>query len=132
MAYTPPTAATLKVRYPEFAAVPDATVTMILDEAIRDVGPSWIEDDRAAAQMALAAHWLATQGGAGGTVTAGSTSFQTAGPVSRVKVGDVETTFGTGGSSGGSSGSAGDYRSTSYGQRFLQLRRRSFPAIAVV
>lgn len=135
MPYTPPTAATFKVRYPEFAAVPDATVTAILGEAALEVGPSWIEDDRAPAQMALTAHLLVMQGALGGLITsADGSSVQTSGPVSRVKVGDVETTFSSpSGSSGGSEGgSQSEYALTAYGRRFLRYLRRSFPPVAVV
>jgi hypothetical protein len=134
VAYTPPSVAVFRARYPEFAAVPDATVEAVLTDAIAEVGTLWIEDDRKPAQLALTAHWLVGQGVLGGIVAAGGGAVQTAGPVASVKVGDVETTFAkaSGGSSGGSSGSLSDYLTTSYGQRFLALLRRSFPPVAIV
>lgn len=62
MPYTAPTAADLKARYPAFAAVADVTVTAVLADALLDVGETWIEDHRAPAMLALAAHWLQSQG----------------------------------------------------------------------
>lgn len=128
MAWTPPTVEEFKTRYPAFADVADATVQATLDEAVGDVGESWIESDRTPAVLALTAHLLASQGlgvGAGGGGAA------IVGTVKRRKVGDVEVEFaGSGGKSTG--GSLDIYRTTSYGLRYLQLMRRSFPAVAVV
>ncbi|MEP9376201.1 DUF4054 domain-containing protein [Aquabacter sp. CN5-332] len=122
MAYTPPTVAELKARFPEFAARGDVLLGLVLDEAIAQVGETWIEADRKPATLYLAAHLLASQGsGAGGDVAI-------SGPVKRDRVGDSETEFaGVGGAAG-----QGDYGSTAYGQRFATYLRRNFPAVAVV
>jgi hypothetical protein len=125
MAYVPPTASDLKQRFPEFIAVSDTLVALILAEASAQVGETWYERDRKPATLYLAAHMLAMEGEPGRT--AGGTSGGTSGPVRRRKVGDVETEF-----AGFSASSASEYGSTAYGLRFLDLLRRNFPAVAVV
>lgn len=134
MPYTAPTTADLKARYPAFAAVADVVVEAVLADTFIDVGESWIEAHRAPAMLALAAHWLQTQGanasaesvmltGGIGTVTemrAGDTSLKFANPS------DAGNGAGTG------TGSASAFSSTPYGRRFLELRSRSFPAVLVV
>ncbi|CAN7389779.1 DUF4054 domain-containing protein [Neorhizobium sp. LjRoot104] len=132
MAYTPPTVEKFKIRYPEFEPVSDALVQMVLDEAIAAVGDTWVDRDRAKAQMLLAAHELAMAGEPART-TSGQNSGATTGAVKRRKVGDVEVEFaGTSGSSGSGGGIASMYGSTTYGQQYLALLRLNFAgAIAV-
>lgn len=129
MAYVAPTPTTFKARYPEFVTVSDSLIALVLGEAFDQVGDTWLERDRARAQMLLTAHNLTMEGEPGRTAT-GSSSAGT-GFVKRRKVGDVEVEFATpGGSSGGSSGNG--FSSTSYGQEYLRLMRLNFPtAIAV-
>ncbi|MGV4796133.1 DUF4054 domain-containing protein [Rhizobium sp. F40D2] len=129
MAYQTPTPTTFKARYPEFTTVSDTLIQLVLDEAISDVGDTWEEKDRARAQMLLAAHKLTMEGEPGRTAT-GQSSAGT-GFVKRRKVGDVETEFATPGGSSGS-GAASGYGATIYGQEFLALLRKNFPAVAAV
>jgi hypothetical protein len=131
MAYQTPTPATFKLRYPEFAAVSDALVQLVLDDAIADVGETWVEKDRARAQMLLTAHILTMEGEPGRTEDGASGATAGTGIVKRDKVGDVETEFATP-SASGAGGSLSAYASTFYGQQYLELLRRNFPAIAVV
>lgn len=127
MAYTPPDAAALKARFPEFTAVSDTLIGLILAEAADQVGETWIERDRAPATLYLAAHMLAVEGEP--ARSKGATGGATSGPVKRRKVGDVETEFA--GMSGGTTGATG-YQSSAYGVRYLDLLRKNFPAVAVV
>ena len=129
MAYVAPTPTTFKARYSEFASVSDTLVQLILDEAIAQVGDSWLERDRARAQMLLAAHTLTMEGEPGRTAS-GQGSAGT-GAVRRRKVGDVEVEFAGSGSSSGESG-ASDYSLTAYGREFARLMRLNFPAILAV
>ncbi|AGC35706.1 virion structural protein [Rhizobium phage RHEph06] len=127
MTWTAPTPAEFKIRFPQFASVDDATVQMILDEAVAEVGETWIEAYRTPGVLYLAAHLLASQGlgysaGGGGAAVTGA--------VKRRKVGDVETEFA--GVAGGSSGDLSGYGTTVFGQQFLRLQRKNFPAVAVV
>jgi len=129
MAYTQPTAATFKARYPEFVPVSDALVTLVLQEAIDQVGDTWLERDRARAQMLLAAHNLTMEGEPGRSVS-GQGSAGT-GTVRRRKVGDVEVEFATPGSNVGGFAATG-YGATTYGQQFLALLKLNFPSPLVV
>lgn len=133
MAWTPPSVADLKARFPIFANVDETTLQLILNEAIAEVGVEWIEQDRAPAALYLSAHLLAGEGLAGATGTGGGGAAIT-GAVKKRKVGDVEVEFAGVASTGGGSGGwgASPYDSTIYGQRYLLLLRRNFPAVAVV
>lgn len=129
MAWSPPTVSDFKTRFPQFASVPDATVQAILDEAIPQVGETWLERDRTPGVLHLTAHLMASQGI--GVAAPGGGSAVT-GAVKRRKVGDVEVEFaGVAGAVGGSSLIAA-YNSTSYGVKFLEYLRKNFAAIAVV
>ncbi|TLX12143.1 DUF4054 domain-containing protein [Rhizobium sp. MHM7A] len=130
MPYVAPTPATFKARYPEFAAVSDALVQLVLNDAIDQVGDTWLERDRARAQMLLAAHILTMEGEPGRTATGNGTSG--VGMVKRRKVGDVETEFAGTGSAAGGSGSMAWYALSGYGQQYLLLLRQNFPPIAAV
>lgn len=136
MAYVAPTAADLKARYPEFDAVSDGLIDLILADAIADVDSRWIEADRARAQLALAAHMLTLEGEPDRSLTIadGGTVSPLAGPIKRDKVGDVETEYFGASDSSGSSSSGGiyGYGSTKYGQQFLKLRARSHPSVIAV
>lgn len=128
MAYVPPTAETFKIRYPEFSTVPDSLVTLVIAEAIEEVGDTWIERDRAKAQMLLTAHKLSIEGEPARSATGKGTG--TSGPVKRRKVGDVETEYA--GMSSGSGGSAAHpYSGSTYGQQFWNLLKLNFPSPAV-
>ncbi|QIG73250.1 putative structural protein [Rhizobium phage RHph_N17] len=127
MAWTAPTPAEFKTRFPVFASVDDATVQMILDEAVAEVGETWIEAYRTPGVLYLAAHLLASQGLG---YSAGSGGAAVTGAIKRRKVGDVETEFA--GVAGGGNGDFYGYASTIYGQQFMRLLRKNFPAVAVV
>lgn len=62
MAYTVPTAASFKARYPAFAAVDDATVDYWIEDAQRIVTTAWIEADYSPAILAYAARELSKPG----------------------------------------------------------------------
>ncbi|QTH19785.1 DUF4054 domain-containing protein [Rhizorhabdus wittichii] len=116
MAYTAPTPADLKMRYPAFAAVGDAVIQYWLDDALRFVTDCWIEDDRAAAMMAYAAHQMAMNGlggGIAGDLPAGLTRFRS---------GAMDVAFSD---AAAARSAAGGYGATRYGQEFALLQRRS-------
>lgn len=119
MAYVQPDSAELKLRYPAFAAVPDETVEYWLTDARLIVTDTWIEADRANAEMALASHNMALGGlgAAGGAVgdlaSMGVTSFRSA-SMSVSFDADAVRRSGDGG-----------YGSTRYGVAFLPYLRRN-------
>jgi hypothetical protein len=110
MAYTAPTAANLKAKYPAFAAVIDGTITPWLTEAAAECA-TFIEADRARAEMAYAAHRMTELGIGATAVPAGVTSF---------KSGTFSATV-----SDSIAGATG-FDATVYGREFKLLRRRSF------
>jgi hypothetical protein len=144
--YTPPNLADFRARFPGFSGFPDDTVEMVLDEAILECGPTWVNKDRFNATLYLTAHLLWTQeqgvidpGANGNGGGGGSSSTVTGGQLKRRKVGDVEVEWsvastsvsaGSGGIGGGST--TASYWQTPYGRRYLELMRRSFPAVRVV
>lgn len=65
MAYDKPIPATLKIRYPAFAAVGDDVVQYWLTDAERFADTSWMESDYAPALIAYAAHRMAETNVAG-------------------------------------------------------------------
>jgi uncharacterized protein YfiM (DUF2279 family) len=117
MAYTAPTAADLKLRFPAFSAVADETVEYWLEDARLIVTDSWIEADRAPAEMALAAHNMEENGlsSAGGAVAnlagMGVESFKSASFSVNFKA--------------GAGASGGGYASSRYGKAFLAFLRRN-------
>ncbi len=129
MPYVAPTASTFKARYPEFDAVSDVLIGLVLQEAFDEVGDTWLERDRARAQMLLTAHKLTMEGEPDRTTTGQGTAGT--GAIKRDKVGDVETEFAGVTTSAGDSSALG-YGLTTYGREFAALMRKNFPAIAVV
>lgn len=128
-----PTAAEFKGRFPIFAAVTKEVVDAVMLEAGQSVDQSWIEGDRKNALFYLTAHLLVREGHLAASA-AGAGTVVTRGPVTSVRVGDVSTTYANGSAeTGGVTGTGGDsLLATEYGKRYVSLRRRSFPAIAVV
>lgn len=110
MAYTAPTAATLKARYPAFASVPDTTVDYWLTEAAEDCA-NWADSIRARGELALAAHRMAELGVVTGTIPTGVTSFKSGGFA--LTLSDAAA-------------SRSGYAATIYGQEFSLLARRLF------
>lgn len=130
MAYSAPTAADLKARFPEFASVDDVIVTAALAEAEGRVDASWPnEADFRLGRMLYAAHNLTLSGhGTGADVQFVSGALA---GVRRYRSGslEVERT----GLAGAQSGVViGDLNSTSYGTQFSRLVRLLFPPILVV
>jgi hypothetical protein len=126
MAYTVPTAANLKARYPEFNSVADALVTAVINEASAQVSTRWLERDYAPAIIHLTAHLLASEGEPERTAE-GSSTMATQGAVTREQVGAVSISYaGEGSSQRGSQAVADDRTSTEYGRRFLRLLRVNF------
>ena len=90
MVYVPPTVAQFQARFPFFSEVPEATVQLVLDEAIGLTGDTWIERDRSPATLYLTAHLLAVEGWGGpggGGGTGGGGAAVTGSPKKR-KVGE--------------------------------------------
>lgn len=130
---TAPTSSEFKTRYPAFAGVADAIVDDVLSEAAGRVGDDWITTDQRPAMMAWAAHSLTMEGFGAQSVTVGSQTLQIAGEVDRITVDDVTTSFG-GKTRANVSVTAKDdpLSETPFGRRFLEIRRRNSPGVAVI
>lgn len=137
MAYVAPTVELFKTRFPEFDPVDDDLVDLVLAEAVGVVDATWVERDRASAQMYLTAHLLTVQGQPARSIAGSSGSgsnINLTGPVKRRKVGDVETEYAgassiNGGSNGGTfEGIDQAYGATPYGRQYLVIRNRNFRA----
>ncbi|HEV2570303.1 MAG TPA: DUF4054 domain-containing protein [Beijerinckiaceae bacterium] len=134
------TAADLAVRYPAFASVDLGLVTLVLDDARSAVDDRWIVADQKSALLAYAAHRLALEGHDGGlgesghTVPIGDETMNVSGPVETVEVGDTKVKFADahGTATLGSAAVAGSgFEATVYGRYYLELLRRSQPAVLV-
>lgn len=151
MAYTIPTPANVKARFPEFVDVADETIQPFIDAAGIWVDTfMWTETDYYYAIVYLTAHYLALYqraifasstggtGGTGGEVIEGDLATF----VSEIKFEDFDVKFGQDkrqSTSGGSSGGGGVVTSSEaimeaspYGLLFVQLRDRNVPHMAVL
>lgn len=114
MAYTQPDADQLQSTFPKFAAVDDAVIETWLTEARRDVDSSWCEDDRAMAEMLLAAHLMTLEG-----LGTGAEAEANAGGMAGLK--SVKSgTFQFSRADSETESAAGTLGSTSYGRRYLE------------
>lgn len=124
MAWTAPTAADLKARFPAFAAVGDVAIAAALAEAEGRVDGSWSDALRTAGALYYAAHVLTLDG------LGTSTEAQLAG-FRRLRIGSLELESAA--SSATSANAADLLRSTSYGRRFAAIAGQvSGPGILVV
>jgi hypothetical protein len=127
MAYTLPTPAYIKTKFPTFAAVEDATVQLYIDEAARTVDTTWLESDYTDAISYLAAHLMVQAGiGAGADAEANANGL---GGFSMIK--SAQLTLQRAATSRNDSGVPSPWGSTWYGQQFYWLMRRSKPGISV-
>jgi len=118
MAYTEPTPADLKARYPAFYDVADATVQVYLDDTRTDVDASWSETYYLLAKVAKAAHEMTLQGlgkrsESEGWAAAGLTSIRTGNFTASFSEAKV------------SAASGGTLKATPYGRRFRELLRKA-------
>lgn len=124
---TPPTAEQLKARFPEFAGVADERIDLVLAETASFVDHTWIDADIVPAKLYLAAHILASEG----VLLPDGHGDGTKGAVQSVRVGDTSVAFGASGAGVIAAGQSLGLTNTSYGMRFLALRKRNVPAVAV-
>jgi hypothetical protein len=111
MAYIPPEPSDLKAKYPAFAAVADDTIDLWLEEAATETS-LFPEDYRARAELAYAAHMMATTTGVlTSAIPAGVTAFRSADFSASIAEGVASRT---------------GFSATTYGQEYIALRRRFF------
>lgn len=125
-ASTDPNVAALKMRYPAFSAVQDATIEYWLKDAERYVATSWSEGDYAPGLMAAAAHNMARAGVAG--ITGNDVAGFAAAGVTHFRSGSFQAQFSD---EAVKAQVAGGWASTSYGQEYLMLLRRNVMSMGV-
>lgn len=121
MPYTLPNYADLKTRYSLFCEVDDDLIDSVIAEASRNVDESWSELDYQPAILALAAHMLVEEGATGRSV-------EFAGAITSSKLGDGQDTY----SGLTAAQSAGEYSSTSFGRKFMQLRAQNCQGVVLL
>lgn len=128
MAWTAPTAAEFKARFPAFATVDDAVVNVVLAESALRVDDTWVsEADFKLGINLLTAHILTLDGHGTGaeseSAKAGALGFKV------MKSGGLTLER----FAASESAANGDQLSlTSYGRRFIDLLKRNIPAVRVV
>lgn len=120
MPYTEPTVASFVARFPRFESADEDLIASLLAEAISLVDDSWLERDRATAQLYLTAHWLVRETNNSTATGPGIIQSESFGPMSRSYAIDKSA-----------SGNA-DLGQTEFGRRYLELRSANFPGILVV
>lgn len=128
------TPADVKARYPVFASASDTLIALLIGEAQGAVADTWILADQKPALIAYTAHLLAIETFDTNVIDAGDLGqVAVTGRLESIEVGDVKTKFAHQYASEASgSASASALSATPYGRRYLELLRRSNPAILVV
>jgi hypothetical protein len=117
-----PTATSLKLKFPEFAGVPDATVEFAIEEAQMQVDGSWIDDANATLGLLyVSAHHL--------MVTISRQESGTGLLVRSESFAGMSVSYDT---EQQSKPDPGDYTSTPYGSRYLELVGRNKPPILLL
>lgn len=120
MAYTAPTPADLRRRYPAFVGVSDDDIQYWLTDAELFVDQSWMEADYAPAIIAVAAHNMMAAGVAG--LPSSSLTSLLAKGVTQFKSGTFSGQFSD---EAVKQALAGGWKSTMPGQEYLLLLRRN-------
>ena len=121
---SPPTPDDFRTRYPEFAALDDATIQRYLDDAARSVDQTWLAGDYQNAIMSLAAHYYST----GSAATQGGGSDPASGYITSEHIGQVSISYAV---PGGVSNMTW-LTSTPYGQSYARLLKLNFPGALAV
>jgi len=128
MAWLPPPAAVFKTRFPEFTALADVYLDLIIAEAAGAVPDTWKDADRSVGVLFLTAHKLASAGADGSGP--GGSGVAVTGAIKSEKVGDVSYEYA--GMDTSAKGPFSAYGSTNYGKEFAAIARRyaSFVLVA--
>lgn len=111
----------LVVRFPEMTRVDPCLAVEVIDEAIERIGDHWPANMRARAQLYLAAHMLASEGGADRSIEGAVT-----GPIVSKKEGDLAVGYAAAGGGAAAYQAGNNYTDTPYGRRFAELQKAAF------
>lgn len=112
------TPSAIKARFPEFTSETDAFIQIHLDDAVLDLDETRWGDLYAQGVAYLTAHLLVSAK----RRAANTGAVPAAGAVASKSVGDVSISYASSGRVDNSVGAV-EYNSTTYGQRYLTLRR---------
>ena len=143
MAFVAPAVEDFLDRFPEFSDLDEGQIQIVLDEVVPMVDEEWIDRDRPIAILYLTAHLLYIQSGSdwsmalrrsfvnsAGQIGAGPALNETVGPLSVSYASPKDMLPRSQAGSGASS--SFDLETSPYGLRYLDLLRRSAPAVLVV
>lgn len=117
-----PSAINIKMKFPEFKSLDNATIEFAIEEAQRSVDDSWLAGDQTIALMYLTAHYL--------MVSIQRAASATGEVIESEKIGPMSITYKT--PEQPTDVSESDYTTTQYGVRFVELLNRSHPAVAII
>lgn len=114
----------MKLKFPEFANVPPATIEFAIAEAALGVGANWIDDEnRMLGQMYLAGHYL--------MVSIQRSESATGQKIKSERIGaDFSVTYADDNKQ--AIADPNDFTTTVYGSRYLSLLQANIPAIAII
>jgi len=118
-----PTAVNFKMKFPEFANIPDASVEFAIEEACRWVDDTWLVNDQTLAILYLAAHMLMVS-----IMRAQSATGQV---ISSERMGEISVTY-LATQLPTQSRFSSDLLTTLYGTRYLEMAHVNIPAIAII
>ncbi len=118
-----PTATSMKFKFPEFADIDDATLEFAIEEAAMTVTDAW-EVSGSLALMYLAAHLVAA-----GVASANALASGGGGAVQSESIGRFSITYK---SLPNSSAAVDDLSSSSYGNRYIDIRALNFGGPVIV
>ncbi len=115
-----PTASAIKLKFPEFAAIPDGTIEFAIEEAALGVDDTWLPSNGTLAMMYLAGHLL--------MVTISRAESGTGQMIKSESLLGMTVAYDT----DATKPDAGDYTTTPYGSRFLELLANNIPAVLLL
>jgi hypothetical protein len=117
-----PTAVNLKMKFPEFANINDASVEFAIEEASLFVDDAWLPDTQTLGILYLAAHYLQMS-----IITAQSASGQI---ITSERMGEIGVTYAT--PLQITEKEPSDWLLTLYGRRFREFCQINNPPIAII
>lgn len=122
-------ATTFKVRYPAFSNDDDGTINVFLQEALMHVDKEWINPFRLVAHGLVTAHLLTEAGyGASPGVSVNGVNLSALKGVKSFSIDDMSVTF----KDDAAVGDTNSFASTTYGQKYLQIKKQLFGGGIVV
>lgn len=115
-----PTATSMKLKFPEFASQSDTAIEFAIEEAALEVDESWVPAYATLAIMYLAAHHL--------MVTISREQSGTGQLIKSETMDGMTITY----DSSNLRPVAGDYTTTPYGSRYLDLLNKNVPAVLLL